>query len=161
MGTRVVVGIADLVVGRDGDLLVTHALGSCLGIVAHDPVARVGGMLHVMMPTSSINLEKAQLRPAMFVDTGVPRLFQECYAAGARKERMIVKVAGGAARAQAGETDSFQIGKRNMLMLRRLLWKNSVLIRGQEIGGTISRDLIYEVSTGEVTVRSGGRTWSI
>lgn len=161
MGTRVVVGIADLVVGRDGDLLVTHALGSCLGIVAHDPVARVGGMLHVMMPTSTINLEKAQLRPAMFVDTGVPRLFQECYAAGARKERMIVKVAGGAARAPAGETDSFQIGKRNMLMLRRLLWKNSVLIRGQEIGGTISRDLIYEVSTGEVSVRSGGRTWSI
>jgi chemotaxis protein CheD len=158
---RLVVGIAELAVGRDDSLLVTHALGSCLGIVAYDPVAAVAGMLHVMMPNSAINPDKASVRPGMFVDTGVPLLFQKCYAAGARKERMLVKVAGGAARAQNGETDSFQIGKRNLLMLRRILWKNGVLIRGQEVGGTVSRDLLCDVSTGEVSVRTGGRLWSI
>ncbi len=161
IATRVVVGIADMAVGSAGDLLVTHALGSCLGIVAHDPQARVGGMLHVMMPTSAINEEKAREKPAMFVDTGVPELFLACYRAGARKERMIVKVAGGASRAQDGEPDSFQIGRRNMTMLRKLLWKNGVLIRAQDVGGNGSRDLIYDVGTGEVSVRSGGKTWAI
>lgn len=161
IGNRVVVGIADMAIGASGDLVVTHALGSCLGIVAHDPVAGVGGMLHVMLPDSSINPEKSREKPAMFVDTAVPLLFRECYAAGARKERMIVKVAGGAARAQGGAPDSFQIGKRNMLTLRKLLWKNGVLIRGQEVGGTVSRDLLFDVASGDVKVRSGGRTWSI
>ena len=161
MATRVVVGIADLKVGRSGDFLVTHALGSCLGIVAHDPVAMVGGMLHVMLPSSQINEEKAREKPAMFVDRGVPLLFQSCYRLGAEKSRMVVKVAGGAARAQDGAADSFQIGKRNMLMLRKLLWKNGVLIRGQDVGGTASRDLLYDVETGDVSVRSGGKTWSI
>lgn len=161
IANRVVVGIADLAVARGGDLVVTHALGSCLGIVAHDPVAGVGGMLHVMLPNSSINREKAADKPAMFVDTGVPLLFQKCYRLGAEKERMIVKVAGGAGRASPGEPDSFQIGKRNLLMLRKLLWKNGVLIRGQDVGGTISRDVLYDVATGEVKIRSGGKTWSI
>jgi chemotaxis protein CheD len=91
----------------------------------------------------------------MFVDTGVPLLFRECYEAGARKERMTVYVAGGAARSEE-EKDSFQIGKRNVQMLRKLLWKNGVLIRGQDVGGNRSRDLIYDVGTGTVRVRSAG-----
>jgi chemotaxis protein CheD len=154
---RVVVGIADLRVGRAGDVLVTHALGSCLGVVVHDPVAGVGGMLHVMLPDSGINPEKAAEKPAMFMDTGVPRLFQECYRAGAAKDRMVLKVAGGAARAVGDAPDSFQIGKRNMVMLRKLLWKNGVLIRGQDVGGSVSRDLLYDVSSGRVEVRSAGQ----
>jgi chemotaxis protein CheD len=161
MGTRVVIGIADLKTGRVGDHLITHALGSCLGIVAHDPEARVGGMLHVMLPDSRINPAKAEESPAMFVDTGVPRLFEACYRLGARKDRMIVKVAGGAGRAPGPELDSFQIGKRNMVMLRKLLWKNGVLIRGQDVGGHGSRDLLYEVETGTVMVRSAGKTWTL
>ncbi len=158
MDTRIVVGIADLRIGRAGDHLITHALGSCLGIVAHDAVAGVGGMLHVMLPDSRINPAKANSHPAMFVDTGVPRLFEECYRVGARKERMSVWVAGGAGRAAGPEVDSFQIGKRNFVMLRKLLWKNGVLIRGQDVGGHGSRDLMYEVTTGIVKVRSAGET---
>jgi chemotaxis protein CheD len=155
-GRRVVVGIADMKLGRAGDHLVTHALGSCLGIVVHDPQTRVGGMLHVMLPDSRINKEKAENAPWMFVDTGVPLLFDACRRAGGKKERMVVKVAGGAGRAGGTERDSFQIGKRNMLMLRKLLWKNGVLIRGQDVGGQGSRDLHYDVATGAVTVRSSG-----
>ncbi|MFW6331106.1 MAG: chemotaxis protein CheD [Gemmatimonadota bacterium] len=156
IGNRVVVGIADLKIGAPGDRLITHALGSCLGIVAHDPEAGVGGMLHVMLPSSRINAAKARETPAMFVDTGVPLLFERCYRAGARKERMIVMVAGGAGRSTDPAEDSFQIGKRNMVMLRKLLWKNGVLIRGQDVGGQRSRDMIYDVDTGTVTVRSAG-----
>ncbi len=155
IANRVVVGIADLKIGRTGDELITHALGSCLGIVAHDPGAGVGGMLHVMLPDSRINPEKADGAPEMFVDTGVPLLFRDCYRAGAKKERMTVHVAGGAARSE-NERDSFRIGKRNMQMLRKLLWKNGVLIEGQDVGGTSSRDLIYDVATGTVRVRAAG-----
>jgi chemotaxis protein CheD len=155
IGNRVVVGIADLKVGRPGDELITHALGSCLGVVAHDPVAGVGGMLHVMLPDSRINPDKAAGKPEMFVDTGVPLLFQQCYTAGAQKERMTVHVAGGAARSEE-DRDSFRIGKRNLQMLRKLLWKNGVLIEGQDVGGNSSRDLIYDVETGMVRVRSAG-----
>lgn len=152
---RVVVGIADLKLGAAGDELITHALGSCLGIVVHDPEARVGGMLHVMLPDSRINDEKARTQPEMFVDTGVPLLFKESYRAGAKKERLKVWVAGGAARADQ-DSDSFQIGRRNVQMLRKLLWKNGVLIQGQDVGGGGSRDLIYDVDNGTVHVRSSG-----
>lgn len=152
---RVVVGIADLKLGVPGEELITHALGSCLGIVAHDPVANVGGMLHVMLPDSRINPEKAARKPEMFVDTGVPLLFREAYRAGAAKERMTVFVAGGAGRSDEAR-DSFRIGKRNVQMLRKLLWKNGVLIQGQDVGGGHSRDLIYDVGTGAVRVRSAG-----
>ena len=77
---RHIVGVGDMKVSSDpADVIVTHALGTCLGIVVHDPVARVGGMLHVMLPTSTINPDKARLNPYMFVDTGVPELFRQAY----------------------------------------------------------------------------------
>ena len=59
-----------------GDVIVTHALGSCLGVAVHDPVTAVGGLAHVMMPQGNMNPEKAQANPFMFVDTGIPAFFQ-------------------------------------------------------------------------------------
>ena len=155
---QVVVGMADLKVSGQGDeSLITYALGSCLGITVHDPVAGVAGMLHVMLPTSSIDEEKARLQPAMFVDTGVPMLFKECYRLGARKERMTVTVAGGSFAGKAGADDTFQIGKRNMIMLRKLLWKNGVLIHAEETGGVQqSRTMSIAVGGGEVQLRTNG-----
>jgi chemotaxis protein CheD len=150
------VGVGDLKVSnREEDVLITYALGSCLGITLYDPVARVGGLLHVMLPSSENHQEKARQNPYMFVDTGVPRLFQECYKLGARKERSIIRVAGGAA-AKNEEEDSFQIGKNNFLMLRKLFWKNGVLIATQQVGGKDSRTLWLEMATGEVTLKING-----
>jgi chemotaxis protein CheD len=146
-----------LVSATAGEELITYALGSCLGIMVHDPTAGVGGLLHVMLPESSIDPEKAQRAPAMFVDTGVPLLFRECYRLGAAKQRMTVKVAGGASRIGANE-DSFQIGKRNELMLRKLLWKNGVLIHAHDVGGNESRTVSLRVGDGTVLVKSAGRT---
>ncbi|HZF67217.1 MAG TPA: chemotaxis protein CheD [Gemmatirosa sp.] len=156
----VVVGVAAMAVSRtSGERLVTYALGSCLGLVIHDPVAGVTGLLHVLLPDSTIDAAKAARQPATFVDTGVPALFKASYRLGARKERMIVKVAGGAHAGASDETDSFQIGKRNVLALRRLLWKNDVLLHAHDVGGhQTSRTLYVDVATGGIVVRSGGRT---
>lgn len=135
------------------DTLITYALGSCLGIVAYDPVAKVGGMLHVMLPLSSVNPAKAKDNPFMFVDTGVPELFRACYKAGAVKQRLIVKVAGGASTQQKDSEDQFQIGKRNFLMLRKLLWKNNVLIESFDVGDKHSRTMSLDIETGDVTLK--------
>ena len=82
---RVVVGIAEMKVSSDPeDILVTHALGSCVGIVLHDPVAGVGGILHYMLPLSSLDPVKAAKNPFMFGDTGIPEFFQAVYRAGAK-----------------------------------------------------------------------------
>jgi chemotaxis protein CheD len=153
---RRTVGISELLIGRQPDVLVTYALGSCLGIALFDPVSRVGGLLHVMLPESQIDPAKARSIPAMFVDTGVPLLFRTCYAAGAVKERILVKVAGGANTHDAG--DFFQVGKRNFLKLRQLLWKNGVLLNASDVGGTQSRTMSIDLSTGEVLVKVNGGT---
>jgi chemotaxis protein CheD len=152
------VGVADLKVSsRADERLITYALGSCLGIVVYDPVVSVAGMLHVMLPTGTIDAAKMQDKPAMFVDSGIPILFKECYKLGAKKERMIVKVAGGAHAGASEEADRFQIGKRNMIALRKLLWKNGVLIHANDTGGIqTSRTMWVDVATGDVTLKING-----
>ena len=154
---RHTVGVADMkVCSQPGDVLITHALGSCLGITIYDPVAKVGGMLHVMLPLSTIDSKKAAENPFMFIDTGVPRLFLESYKAGAQKQRLIVRVAGGATAKANLEEDYFQIGKRNMIMLRKLLWKNGVLLKAVDVGGNHSRTMLLDVESGVVTLRMNG-----
>jgi chemotaxis protein CheD len=157
-GTDTIVGMADLKVsGTPTDRIVTYALGSCLGVTVHDPVAGVAGMLHVMMPESSIDANKAKANPYMFVDTGIPQLFKQCYALGAKKERMVVRVAGGAYQGEDESQDRFQIGKRNFIALRKLLWKNGVMIKASDVGGVQqSRTMYLSVASGDVTVKCNG-----
>jgi chemotaxis protein CheD len=153
-----VVGMADLKVsGVAVDRIITYALGSCLGVVVFDPVAGVGGMLHVMMPESQIDPRKAEANPYMFVDTGIPLLFKQCYALGAKKERMEVRVAGGAYQGEDEAADRFQIGKRNFIALRKLLWKNGVMIKASDVGGVQrSRTVALAMASGDVTVKCNG-----
>ena len=158
-----VVGVADVKLASEkGQRLITYALGSCLGIVIHDPVAGVAGLLHAMLPDSTIDRTKAAANPAMFVDTGVPLLFRESYRLGAKKERIVVMVAGGAHAGATEDADQFQIGKRNFLMLRKLLWKNNVLLQAHDVGGCqTSRTMVVDVATGAVTIRSQGAETSL
>jgi len=149
-----IIGIAEMKISsRPGDLLITYALGSCLGITIYDAQAQVGGMLHAMLPVSTVNPAKAAANPSMFVDTGVPELFKACYKAGAKREHLILKVAGGASLYQQGTEDQFQIGKRNFLMLRKLLWKNNILIKAFDVGENFSRTMSLEIGTGEVLLK--------
>ena len=146
-----IVGVADMKIAADsGDVVVTHALGSCLGIAAYDASVHVGGILHVMMPMSSINPEKAKANPFMFVDTGVPAFFRQLYEYGAQKRRLVVKVAGGA-NVQGKSDDRFAIGRRNYIILKKIFWKNNVMIESEDCGGSCARTLYLELS--------GGRTW--
>ncbi len=153
-----IVGIADLKVSSNpDDTLITYALGSCLGISVYDPVSGVGGLLHVMLPLSTMDAKKADNNPYMFVDTGVPLLFTECYKLGAQKQRMVIAAAGGAFfHSAAGGDDYFQIGKRNFVMLRKLLWKNGLLLKSHDVGGSISRTMALNNSNGEVVIKTQG-----
>lgn len=159
---KVVVGIAELAVSADrGETIITYALGSCLGLCVYDPIAGVGGMLHAMLPTSQLDLERALTNPARFVDSGVPALFKACYGLGAQKDRMVAKVTGGAQIALAGDLDSFQIGKRNFVALKKLLWKNGVLLKGQDVGGSKSRVVSLRIADGVVVVKSCGESFAL
>ena len=152
---RIVVVVADMKTGVNGDILVTHALGSCLGLMIWDPVAKVGGLLHAMLPLSKINPEKAAANPFMFVDTGVPAMFREVRNLGGEKSRMVVKAAG--CGRPLGKNEIFKIGERNYTILKKLLWKNNIMMEAQDIGGSASRTVHFNVSTGKVAVFSSGQ----
>ncbi|HDM10494.1 MAG: chemotaxis protein CheD [Deltaproteobacteria bacterium] len=151
---RYVVGVGDMKVGGKGDILVTHALGSCLGLMVYDPVERVGGLLHAMLPLSKINPQKAKTNPFMFVDTGVPKLFEEIYSRNGQKRRLVVKVAG--CSRPLGKNEMFRIGERNYIVLKKLLWKNNILLDAEDIGGTDIRTVHFDLSTGRTIIRCKG-----
>ncbi len=149
-----IVVVADMKTGQKEDVLVTHALGSCLGLMVYDPEAQIGGLLHAMLPLSKINLEKAEANPFMFVDTGVTTLFSKLYELGGKKSRFKVKAAGCAS--PLGKNEMFKIGERNYLVLKKLLWKNNVLITAEDIGGTASRTVYFDLSKGNITISCNG-----
>jgi len=155
MVSLLTVGIGDCKVSNAAEsVLATYALGSCIAVAIHDPVAAVGGLLHFMLPESSLNPDKASQNPFMFADTGIPLLFHAAYGLGAEKRRLVVRAAGGAQ--VMDENGVFNIGKRNHLALRKILWKAGVMIHGEEIGGTTSRTVRLEVATGRLLVRGPG-----
>jgi len=149
----VIVGVGDMKVSGKADaVLVTCSRGSCLGVCIYDSVSRVGGLLHYMLPESSIDEAKARQAPFMFGDTGIPLLFKETYRLGAVKNRLRVIVAGG-----AGILDQkgfFNIGKRNYTLLRKLFWKNNVMIDFEDVGGNVNRTLKLEVANGTTWLKT-------
>ena len=152
---KYVVAVGDMKVGRDSDTIVTHALGSCLGLMVYDPAARIGGLLHAMLPLSKINPQKAASNPFMFVDIGVPALFKSLYEMGGQKRRMIVKAAG--CGNPLGKNEMFKIGERNYTVLKKLLWKNNLLLETEDIGGTASRTVHFNIATGQMIISSNGQ----
>lgn len=150
------VGISDMKVSNNPeDVLITYSLGSCIGVVIWDPVAKVAGMLHYMLPDSSLDKEKAQLKPFMFADTGIPRLFKETYKYGATKSRLVVKVVGGS---QIMDSSGiFNIGKRNYAVLRKIFWKNKIMVTAEDVGESGNRTVSIEVGTGRTMLKVSGR----
>jgi chemotaxis protein CheD len=152
-----VIGIGDCKVSKDpADTLVTHALGSCIAVMVHDPVAKVAGLLHYMLPESSLDAGKAEKRPYMFADTGIPLLLEGVRQLGAIKSRMVVMAAGGAQMMDPNGT--FNIGQRNHLAMRKILWKAGVILHKEEVGGTSSRTVRIDVASGRVQLRMPGET---
>ncbi|HSR36581.1 MAG TPA: chemotaxis protein CheD [Desulfurivibrionaceae bacterium] len=153
---KLVVGISDMKVSNQpDDVLITYSLGSCIGVVIWDPVAKVGGLLHYMLPDSSLDKEKAQGKPFMFADSGIPLLFKETYKFGAVKNRLIVKVVGGSQ--IMDNAGIFNIGKRNHAVLRKMFWKNNIMIAKEDVGGTGNRTVSLEIGTGITRLKVSGR----
>jgi len=150
----VTVGISDCAVSRDpAATLSTYALGSCIGVAVYDAVAGVAGLLHFMLPESVLDLTKAQNKPCMYADTGIPLLFRRAYELGAQKQRMSVVIAGGAQVLDPSNT--FNIGKKNHLAVRKILWKAGVMVNYEDVGGTSPRNLRIEALSGSIFVSHG------
>ncbi len=155
-----IVGIADMKISADpASRIITYSLGSCLGITAYDPHVRVGGLLHVMLPLSErgAGRKKAEMNPYMYVDTGVAGFLNSLFSRGAEKKRLVIKVAGGAFLNIGNKDESlFQIGKRNFLVLRKLLWKNDLLMKSYDVGGNYPRTMWLDIATGSVCIKFKG-----
>lgn len=150
-----VVGISELrVSGCPDDVLTTYSLGSCLGVTAYDSRQRVGGLIHCLLPLSKSNPEKAAERPAMFVDTGIVELLDALYARGCARSDLEIRVAGAATSMDPG--NHFRIGERNYATLRKVLWKNQLLISGEQVGGSDARTVRLSIATGRVRVSHRG-----
>jgi chemotaxis protein CheD len=150
------VGIGELAVSDVAtDTIVTHALGSCIAVCIWDPVAAVGGLLHFLLPESAINPERAKIQPATFADTGMPLLFQAAYALGLDKQRCRVRLVGGAEIAKLGGISSLNVGKRNLLAARNILWRNGLLIEREITGGTTARTVALRINDGGIDVTTG------
>ncbi|RJP19965.1 MAG: chemotaxis protein CheD [Candidatus Omnitrophota bacterium] len=153
--TIITVGISDMKVSNDKSaIIVTYSLGSCVGLTLYDPAVGVGGMIHCLLPLSKANPNRAQQNPQMFVDSGIPVLLAELSKFGAQKNRLIAKVAGAGNFLQAN--DMFKTGERNYTVLRKVLWKNNILIKGEDVGGSIPRTMTLYMKTGTTTIKSRG-----
>ena len=151
-----VIGIAEMkVTSAPEDVLVTYSLGSCVGVSLYDPAARIGGMIHCMLPLSKIDAAKAEANPCMFTDIGVTMLLQTMFDAGAERRRLVAKVAG--ASSLLDDKGLFKIGERNYTVLRKVLWKNNIMVAGEDVGGAVSRTMHLYMDSGRTTIKSGGK----
>ena len=152
---NLVVGVADMNASNNaGTELVTYSLGSCLGVTVYDPIKKVGGLLHLMLPDSGIAPAKAMTAPYMFVDTGVPQLFKTVYSLGGNRSRLIIRVAGGAQ--FLDDRNTFNIGERNIRAFDEIIARNGLTIHARDVGGFNSRTLRFDLATGNVTIHSPG-----
>lgn len=153
---RVVIGVGDLAVSNNSHVtLSTYALGSCVGVIAYDPVAMSGGILHIMLPDSLISPEKAAKQPAMFADTGLPYFFRSLVGMKVERSRMRVFLAGGAS--VLNGTDPFKIGERNATSVKKILGVYQIPVRGEDLGGSVNRTVHLELASATLTLKTPDR----
>jgi chemotaxis protein CheD len=152
----ITVGIADCKVSSNPrDVLTTHGLGSCIAVLLYDPVARVAGLLHYMLPESDLDADQAIKRPCMFADTGIPLLLQRSRRLGAIQSRAVFMAAGGAR--MLDKSGTFNVGERNYDALQNIFHRSGIILHKEDIGGTASRTIQIDVARGKVHLsRSAG-----
>lgn len=157
---QIIVDIAAMEVSANPeDTLVTYSLGSCLGIVVYDPIVRVGGMMHCMLPLSSVDAQKAKDKPSMFVDTGMTVLLTRLFEMGVTKKNAVVKVAGGSC--VLDKQGLFRIGERNYTIFRKIMWKNGLMIKSEHVGGEVTRTIRLNIGTGLLTIKIDGQEYEL
>lgn len=154
------VGIGDWAVSTNPeDTIKTYALGSCIAVIILDVKIGMAGMIHIALPDSTIDPDKAKSLPGYFADTGLPLMIEEMKRLGAMRAHVRVKIAGGAT--VMDDKGIFDIGKRNLLAAKRILWKSSLGAIAEDTGGDISRTVTVRVINGETTISSGSKQWQI
>ena len=160
---QVILGVGDFGASNTPGVDVkTFALGSCVSVIFLDPKTRTVGMAHVALPDSAINQAKATEKPGYFADTAIPALLAEMAGLGCDKRGrgIVVKLCGGAN--VMDTNDTFQIGKRNALAIKKVLWSHGMGPVAEDLGGTYSRTVTVSVSAGQVMLSSPGRpNWQI
>jgi chemotaxis protein CheD len=151
----ITVGVADLKVSNDPSAsLITYALGSCIGLVAYDPRAKMGGLLHLQLPESQNFEAQAQENPAKFADTGIIALVETMLSHGARKNNLVIGVFGGANMLR--DEHVFQIGIRNIRATKKMLWQAALFIKHEDVGGTSNRTVSLDLDSGLIRVKKDG-----
>ena len=153
--TRLTIGIADMKMLQGEGILVTYALGSCIGLCFHDPKLRLGALLHIMLP---LNMEAGRTHPLKYADTGIKETLKQMEAKGASRSRMTVKIAGGAKMFEiTGSSGLGNIGQRNIESVHAVLRRENIRLLAEDVGGTVARTLLFDVVTGQGCIRSYGR----
>ncbi len=155
METSVGVGLGEIAVSQDkNEVLVAFGLGSCVGVGVYDPVKGVAGLLHAVLPEP---LNGSDQESTKYVGNGIKKLLEEMTTKGAVKERLIVRIAGGANMLTSpGLSKSFDIGNRNIAMATRILESLKIKIVNQNVGGNIGRTFRVYVIDGKMTIRMIG-----
>jgi len=151
------VSISDAkIAAGDDETIITHSLGSCIGVTLYDPIKRVAGMLHFQLPTSTMDAERAKQYPFMFADSGFTKLLALVSARGGEISRLKCKIAGGAK--MLGASNAFDIGKRNHAAIRKVLWQSGILCDSEDCGGERPRTMAIALKDGSVTLKYGTET---
>lgn len=153
MARKITVGMAEYRVSNDPeDVLCILGLGSCVGVCLYDPVRRIGGMVHVLLPEHI----PGQSNPFKFADTAVPALLSAVEKIGASRKNIIAKISGGAKMFSGADT-LFDIGKRNADAVREALKSLGIPLKGEDIGGNRGRSIFFYVADGKLEVKALGK----
>ena len=155
MENKSIIGIADMNFAQKEGTLVTYALGSCIGICLYDSVTRVGGLLHIMLP---LNMEAGRKNTLKYADTGIAEMVKQMSLKGANKARLTAKIAGGAKMFEvSGNSSLGNIGQRNIESVHMQLKKFGIKLLKEDVGGSVARTMLFDVSNGTVYIRSYGK----
>ena len=160
MKKTIKVGMADLKIGSENDILATLGLGSCVGIVIYDKKNKLAGMAHVMLPSSKEIRNNGN--KAKFVDTAINELIEELIKRGAKLDNLVSKIAGGAQMYKIKtNSDLMQIGKRNVKATKKLLAERKIELIAEETGSNYGRTIEFYVNTGELHIKAIGKKYKI
>ena len=153
-GNKITVGIADMKLAKGSGILITYALGSCIGLCFHDPRIKLGALLHVMLP---LNMETGRKNPLKYADTGIRETLRQMEAQGASRSRITVKIAGGAKMFEVNGGNLGNIGQRNIESVHTILRKEGIRLLGEYVGGSVARTMRFDVDSGQSCIRSYGK----
>lgn len=156
MGNMIKVGMGDLKACKSPDALTTLGLGSCVGIAVYDPVSKVSGLLHLMLPDST-QIRNNSNR-AKFADTGLEDLLHEMVLLGANKDRLVAKIAGGAQMfSTSGMSDALRVGERNVEAAKKQLEMRKIKLLAEDTGLNYGRTVEFYSETGDYVIKAVGK----